>query len=80
MKISPIKAFFEYGYLNEEDLEYLRKNEIIVKDWFEYITNEHEQRICLSDLDKKQKEIIKAFVVGRNHKYIDKFDYVIFYN
>jgi len=80
MKINPIKAFFEYGYLNEEDSEYLRKDGIIVEDWFGDITNEHEQRICLNDLDEKQKEIVKAFVVGVNHKYIDKFDYVIFYN
>ena len=80
MRNSLIKAFFEYGYLDEEDVEYLKKDKILVEDWFGDITNEHEQRICLSDLDEKQKEIVKAFVSGRNHKYIDKFDYVIFYN
>ncbi len=79
MKYELIEAFFEYGYLDEEDLEYLKKDKILVEDWFGDIANEHEQRICLEDLDYKQKEKVKEFVCSKNHKYIDEFSYVIFY-
>ena len=77
MKHHLIKAFFEYGYLDGEDIDYLEEEDIEVERW--YGDDGYEQRICLSDLNRKQKEHVKTFIVGRNHKYVDEFDYVIFY-
>ena len=77
MRHNPIKAFFEYGYLDGEDIDYLEEKGIEIEIW--HTNEDYEQRICLSDLNNKQKEEVKVFVTGRNQKYVDEFDYVIFY-
>jgi len=74
-----IKAFFECRYLDEEDLKILGKEQIVVEDWFREMSGEYEQRICLVELDDKEKELVKNFVCEQNKKYVDVFDYIIFY-
>ena len=77
MKYQLIKAFFEYGYLDEIDINYLKNEDIKVEEW--YKNDELEQRICLEGLDDKQKEKVKEFMCSKHHKYINEFSYVIFY-